>query len=182
MLLRLVIAPDSKLRTVSEPVVIGDEGDKDMLHQVLDSMVETCRHIQGLGLSAIQVGVPSRMFVVVTDDTAMHFINPEIIETSDNEITLNEGCLSFPGVFGGINRPDTVKVKYQNYELEDCELEATGMVARCILHEMDHLDGKLFTDYMGTVARDVALRKSGKAKKAINRAILQQAAAGNKVN
>lgn len=180
MLLRLVIAPDERLRRVSQPVLINDEQDKYILNQVLDSMVETCRHVQGIGLSAIQVNVPSRIFVVVTDKEEMHFINPEIIETSDKEISLNEGCLSFPGIFGAVDRPDEVKIKYLNYNLEECELNATGMVARCILHEMDHLDGKLFTDYLGKVARDVALRKSKKAKRAIDRAILKKAA-GNEV-
>lgn len=178
MRLRMVIAPDEKLRMVSEEVQIGDDQDKEMLHQVLDSMVETCRHMKGLGLSAIQVGVPSRIFVVVTEADAMYFVNPEILETSDGKVPMHEGCLSFPGIYGTVERPETVKVKYLNYDLEECELFATGMTARCILHEMDHLDGKMFTDYLSSMARDVALRKSRKVKKEVDRMILQQAAAG----
>ena len=178
MRLRMVVAPDDKLRQVSDPVVIGDEGDKQMLHQVLDSMVETCRHMKGVGLSGIQVGVPSRIFVIVTEDSAMYFINPEIVEVSKNIVPLHEGCLSFPGVYGTVERPETVKLKYLNYDLQECETELTGISARCALHEIDHLDGKLFIDYLGSMARDIALRKSNKAKKAINRLILQQAAAG----
>lgn len=178
MLLRLIVAPDEKLRKISEPVMIGDEGDMEMLHQVLDSLVETCRHTKGLGLSAIQVGVPSRLFVVVTEDNALYFVNPEILEVSEEKEILAEGCLSFPGIYGHVERPSTVKIKYFNYDMEEGELEATGMTARCILHEMDHLDGKLFSDYMSSMARDVALRKSNKVKKEINREILKQAAAG----
>jgi len=169
MILRIVIAPDNDLRQISEPVVINDEGDKAYLQKFMTDMVETCRHIQGIGLSAIQVGVPSCIFVIVTEEEELCFVNPEIIETTGNEVLYKEGCLSFPGVFAGIKRPEKVRIKYLNFDLEPSELEADGIVARCILHEYDHLKGKLFVDYVGHVARDVAMRKSKKAKREIER-------------
>lgn len=167
MILRIVVAPDNDLRQKSEPVVVNDDNDKAYLQKFMKDMVETCRHIQGIGLSAIQVGVPSRIFVVVTEEDELYFVNPEIVDTSDNEIVYKEGCLSFPGVFAGIKRPEKVKIKYLNFDLEPAELEADGIVGRCILHEYDHLEGKLFVDYVGKVARDMAMRKSKKAKRQI---------------
>lgn len=169
MILRIVIAPDSTLKKVSEPVVVNDESDKAYLQKFMRDMVETCRHIQGLGLSAIQVGVPSRVFVVVTEDSELYFVNPEIMETTGNEVMFKEGCLSFPGVFAGIKRPENVRIRYLTYDLEPAEMEATGIVARCILHEYDHLEGKTFLDHVGKIARDMGLRKSKKAKKQIER-------------
>lgn len=167
MILRLVIAPDNLLRQKSEPVIINNEDDKAYLKTFISDMVETCRYIHGLGLSAIQVGIPTRIFVVVTEDHELCFVNPEIINTSEDSLVMKEGCLSFPGVFSNVERPSTVKIKYLNSDLEPSELEATGIVARCILHEYDHLEGKLFVDYLGNVSRDMAMRKSKKAKKNI---------------
>jgi peptide deformylase len=169
MILKIVIAPDSVLKKVSEPVVIENEEDKLQLQSFMKSLVETCRHIQGIGLSAIQVGIPSRVFVVATEEDELYFVNPEIVETSGNDVMFKEGCLSFPGIFAGVKRPENVKIRYLNYNLEPAELEATGLVARCILHEYDHLEGKVFVDYVGKIARDMAYKKSNKAKKEIER-------------
>ena len=178
MILRLVLFPDDRLRQESEPVRINDETDLGYMQQVLDSMVETCRHVGGLGLSAIQIGIPSRMFVVVTEEDALYIVNPEITYSSLEKVETSEGCLSFPGVYAQVERPERVKIKYHDYNFEEKELEASGMVGRCILHEYDHLDGKVFTDLLKPMARDVANRKSKKKKKEIERFLRQQAAVG----
>ena len=174
MRLQIVVAPDGKLRKVSEPIDVTNEEETKHLSHFLDSMIETCRHIQGMGLSAIQVGIPSRIFVVVTEECSMDFINPEIISTSDDEVMLKEGCLSFPGIFLDIKRPKTVRVRYYNRKLEQHELEATGMVARCILHEMDHLDGVTFVQKLGVATRNLIMGKMKKVKKQIEQAIARK--------
>ena len=176
MRLQIVVAPDGKLRQVSKPIDLTDENETQHLSSFLDSMIETCRHIQGMGLSAIQVGIPHRIFVVVTEDHSIDFINPEILETSEEEVMLREGCLSFPGIFLDIKRPKVVKVKYYNRKLEECELEATGMVARCILHEMDHLDGLTFVQKLGIATRNLIMGKMKKVKKQIEQAISRKKA------
>ena len=181
MILKLTIFPDKLLRQKSEPVVINDENDLAHMQSFLDSMVETCRHIHGIGLSAVQVGIPSRMFVVVTEEEELHFINPEIVEVSPNEVMMREGCLSFPGVFADVTRPALVKIKYKDYNFQDQELEAYGIVGRCILHEYDHLEGRVFSDLLKPVARDMVNRKSKKAKKMIDRHVARQAAAGDMI-
>jgi peptide deformylase len=181
MILKIVIAPDSILRQESEPVNIDNEQDLKMMQSFFDSLVETCHCIKGLGLSAVQVGVGKRLFIVTTEEETLHFVNPEIIETSDSLITMREGCLSFPGIFADVERPSFVKIKYHDYNMELQELTAGGIIGRCILHEYDHLKGKLFSDMLGTVSKDMVLRKSRGVKKELQQRLNRQNVLGKQL-
>lgn len=149
----IVIYGDPVLRKVCQPV---DELDREIKDLVAD-MIATLKKAQGLGLAAPQVGVLKRAFIVDLSavditETLRAFINPEIIETS-GEVELEEGCLSFPGLYLKIVRPANVKVKATDLDGNQFETEARGLVARAILHEYDHLEGKLFIDRLSPLAR-----------------------------
>lgn len=150
---RIVIYGEAVLREVSEAV---DEINRQVKDLVSD-MVDTLKKAKGLGLSAVQIGVLKRVFIVdlsVVDltETLRVFINPEILETS-GEAEMEEGCLSFPGIYQKIVRPAVVKVKATDLEGREFVLEAKGMAARAILHEYDHLEGKLYIDRMTPLTR-----------------------------
>jgi peptide deformylase len=150
---RIVIYGEAVLREVSEAV---DEINRQVKDLVSD-MVDTLKKAKGLGLSAVQIGVLKRVFIVdlsVVDltETLRVFINPEILETS-GEAEMEEGCLSFPGIYQKIVRPAVVKVKATDLEGREFVLEAKGMAARAVLHEYDHLEGKLYIDRMTPLTR-----------------------------
>lgn len=154
----IVIYGDPVLREKAEPVI---EIDRDTKNLVRD-MITTLQEANGLGLAAPQVGASRRIFIADLSaldlaESLRVFINPEILETS-GEVVLEEGCLSFPGIYQKISRPEHVKVRATDLEGNLFELEVSGMLARVILHEFDHLEGKLFIDYLSTVSR--ALMKS----------------------
>ena len=163
---RIVIYGEAVLREVSEAV---DEINRQVKDLVSD-MVDTLKKAKGLGLSAVQIGVLKRVFIVdlsVVDltETLRVFINPEILETS-GEAEMEEGCLSFPGIYQKIVRPAVVKVKATDLEGREFVLEATGMAARAILHEYDHLEGKLYIERMTPLTRTLLkgrLRKLAKS-------------------
>lgn len=149
----IVIYGDPVLREISQPVDTIDQEIKDLVF----TMVDTLKKANGLGLSAVQVGVLKRVFIVDLsaidiNETLRVFINPEIIETS-GEVELEEGCLSFPGLYQRIVRPANVRMKATDLDGNQFEMEAQGMVARAILHEYDHLEGKLFIDYLSPLAK-----------------------------
>lgn len=151
----IVIFGDPVLREVSEPVEEVNQEIKDLV----SDMVDTLRKAQGLGLAAVQVGVRKRVFIVdlsVADITEplRVFINPEIVE-ADGAVEYEEGCLSFPGIYQKIERPARAKVRALDQDGNQFELEATGIVARAILHEYDHLEGKLFIDHLSTISRSL---------------------------
>ena len=162
----IVIYGDPVLREVSHPV---DEVNQEVKDLVSD-LVDTLKKARGLGLSAVQIGVLKRVFVVdlsAVDITAklQVFINPEIVDTS-GEIEYEEGCLSFPGIYQKITRPERIKVRALGLDGKPLELEAGGMVARAIQHEYDHLEAKLFIDHLSPLARTMLksrLRKLSKA-------------------
>lgn len=143
----ILILPDKRLRRVSEPVKKIDAG----IRRLVEDMFETMYDAPGIGLAAIQVGAPKR---VVTMDLAKKdepknprvFINPEILWTSKEKAIYEEGCLSIPEYYGDVERPAQVKVKYLDLEGTPRELEASGLLATCLQHEIDHLDGVLFID------------------------------------
>ena len=144
---------DPVLREISLPVA---EVDREIKGFVSD-MVDTLKHAQGLGLAAVQVGVLKRIFIVDLsaidiNATLKVFINPEILETR-GEVELEEGCLSFPGIYQRCTRPAWVRIKALDLDGRAFEMEADGMSARAILHEYDHLEGKLFIDYISPIAR-----------------------------
>ena len=181
MILPIITAPDRRLKVKSKPVAAVD----DALRALLDDMVETMRAAPGIGLSAIQVGVAKRALVVELNDeeklaseadvvteedieptrTTRYLVNPEIAWKSDKLVFCEEGCLSLPEQYADIERPAEVTVKFLGYDGTPQELTTGGMLARCIQHEMDHLDGVLLVDRLSPVRRHMILRKLAKARK-----------------
>ena len=162
----ILILPDPRLRLVSEPVkMINGE-----TRQLVEDMFETMYAAPGIGLAAIQVGVPAR---VVTLDLAKKdelpqrqvFINPEITWQSEEKGSYEEGCLSIPDYYEEVERPARVKVKYLDLEGKSCEAEANGLLATCLQHEIDHLNGVLFIDHISKLKRDMVTKKFAKAAK-----------------
>jgi peptide deformylase len=182
MILPIITAPDKRLKAKSQPVASVDED----VRKLLDDMVETMRAAPGIGLSAIQVGVAKRVMVVEVDDaeklqseeaaaaqpavpakrTTRHLVNPEIVWESERLVFCEEGCLSLPDQFAEIERPADITVRYLDRDGKAQELNASGMLSRCIQHEMDHLDGLLLVDHLTAVRRHMILRKLEKARKA----------------
>ena len=152
-LLPILEFPDPRLRKKAEPVEHVD----DALRQVLDDMVETMYHAEGIGLAATQVNVHQRMLVIdISEDRAspMVFINPEITVIDPEPLGHEEGCLSVPGYYELVTRPRKVKVNALDRQGEPFELVAEGILAVCIQHEVDHLNGKLFVDYISSLKRE----------------------------
>ena len=158
------------------------------LQKIMDDMLETMYAAPGIGLAAIQVGIPKRVIVLdigwrnkseSTDDekqvakkNPIYFVNPEIITKSTNNLTYEEGCLSVPGQFAEIDRPDKCHVKYLDYHGQPKEIRAEGMLATCIQHEIDHLEGILFIDYLSKLKKSMIIKKLSKQKKAIERIVV----------
>jgi peptide deformylase len=162
----ILIIPDKRLRAKSAPVTAIDKP----LHALIDDMFETMYAAPGIGLAAIQIGVPQR---VVTMDLAkkddlpapLVFINPEVIWKSDEKSTYEEGCLSIPEYYEEVERPLSVKVKYLDRDGKPQEIEATGLLATCLQHEIDHTNGVLFIDYISKLKRDMVMKRFKKAAK-----------------
>lgn len=164
-LLPIVLAPDRRLKIVCKPV---DQID-DQVRTLMNDMLETMYDAPGIGLAAPQVGSDRRLIVVDVaregEDPRPHFmVNPELTWVSDEKILMNEGCLSLPDVFVDIERPDKVRCAYLDEEGQHQELEADGLFARCIQHEIDHLNGVLHVDYLSRIRRDLTLRKLARSK------------------
>jgi peptide deformylase len=162
----LVIIPDSKLRLISEPV---KEITKE-IRQLADDMLETMYDAPGVGLAAIQIGLPIRMVtmdVSKSDDERlpMVLINPEITWASEEKRVYEEGCLSIPEYYEEVERPDRVRFRFMNIQGEVVEQEADGLLATCVQHEIDHLNGVLFIDYLSKLKRDRVMTKFKKAAK-----------------
>jgi peptide deformylase len=162
----LVILPDSQLRLVSKPV----EAISDEVRKLADDMLETMYDAPGVGLAAIQVGVPLRMVTMdvsksETERNPMVLINPEITWASEEKRTYEEGCLSIPEYYDDVERPAQVKVKYLDLEGKRQEVVANGLFATCLQHEIDHLNGVLFIDHLSKLKRDRVLKKFTKAAK-----------------
>ena len=163
----LIILPDPLLRTVSKPV----ERIDDDLKKFADDMLETMYEAPGIGLAAIQVGVPRRMLVldVANKDEGekqpMVVINPTVLRSSDERSVYEEGCLSIPEFYAEVERPASVRVRYTDLAGKEQEIEAEGLLATCLQHEIDHLDGALFIDYLSRLKRDRVIKKFAKAAK-----------------
>lgn len=156
----ILTAPDPRLRQVSEPVETVD----DDLRALMDDMLETMYAAPGIGLAAIQVGVPKRVIVMdlaAENETAAprYFVNPEILNPSQTLAPYEEGCLSVPEFYEEVERPDQCTVRYLDYNGNPQILEADGLLAVCIQHEMDHLEGVLFIDHLSRLKRDRILKK-----------------------
>ena len=174
MALREILTePNEILRKKSLNV---EKVDKD-LQNLMDDMLETMYAAPGIGLAAIQIGIPKRVIVLdlASKDepkNPMYFINPEIIEKSNNNLTYEEGCLSVPGQFAEIDRPDKCHLKYLDYYGQPKEIKAEGMLATCIQHEIDHLEGILFIDYLSKLKKSMIIKKLSKQKKVIERIVV----------
>ena len=174
MALREILTePNAILREKSLNV---DMVDKD-LQKLMDDMLETMYAAPGNGLAAIQIGIPKRVIILDIDQkegqkNPMFFVNPEIIEKSENSSTYEEGCLSVPGQFAEITRPEKCFVKYLDYYGQKKEIKAEGMLATCIQHEMDHLEGILFIDYLSKLKRTMIVKKLSKQMKVIERIVV----------
>ena len=157
--------PDPRLRLVSRPVVVVD----DRVRALLDDMLETMYDAPGIGLAAIQIGIDERLVTIdlaKKDDEVrrpMFFINPEIVWKSDVLRAHEEGCLSIPDYFEEVERPDSVHVKYIDRNGEAQSIEADGLLATALQHEIDHLDGVLFIDHISRLKRSRVMRKFEKA-------------------
>ena len=174
MALRQILTePNSILRQKSLPVDLVDEN----IQSLMDDMLETMYGAPGIGLAAIQIGIPKRVIVLDIDQkegkkNPIFLVNPEIIQKSKNLSTYEEGCLSVPGQFAEIDRPDKCNIKYLDYYGVKKEINAEGMLATCIQHEMDHLEGILFIDYLSKLKKSMIVKKLSKQKQAIERIVV----------
>lgn len=165
--LPLVIAPDPRLKMKSAPVEAIDDSIRALARDLLDTMYAS----RGIGLAAVQVGVHKRMLVVDVGEreegtsNPMCLINPEIVEENPELSVYNEGCLSFPGQYSDVERPKTVRIRYLDLSGNSQEIEASGLLATCVQHEIDHLNGIVFVDHVSSMKRDMILRKMKKIKK-----------------
>lgn len=156
----ILVVPDPVLKLVSEPVEKVD----DDLRALMDDMLETMYDAPGIGLAAIQIGVPKRVIVMDIagpDDpkAPRYYVNPEIVWASEETAPYEEGCLSIPDIYDEVERPARVKLKYLNYQGEEVVEDAEGLFAVCIQHEMDHLEGVLFIDHLSRLKRERAVAK-----------------------
>ncbi|MEZ2130884.1 MULTISPECIES: peptide deformylase [unclassified Sinorhizobium] len=163
----LIILPDPLLRQVSKPI---ERVDSDVT-KLADDMLETMYDAPGIGLAAIQVGVPRRMLVIDIaregeEKQPLVFLNPEILSSSDDRSVYEEGCLSIPDYYAEVERPASVTVKYLDREGKEQILEAEGLLATCLQHEIDHLNGVLFIDHISRLKREMVIKKFTKAAKA----------------
>jgi peptide deformylase len=162
----IIVLPDKRLRLVSEPVKTVDAE----LRALIDDMFETMYEAPGVGLAAIQVGVAKR---VITADTAKKdepkqpqvFINPEVVWSSEEKNTYEEGCLSIPEYYEEVERPAQVKVRFTDLDGKAHEVEANGLLATVLQHEIDHINGVLFIDHISKLKRDRVIKKFTKAAK-----------------
>jgi len=167
-LLPLVIAPDPLLKTPSEPIDAID----DTIRKLAADMLDTMYHEKGIGLAAVQVGVLKRMLVADVnwrdDGTAGKqyvIINPEVVQETPELHTYKEGCLSFPDQFADVTRPESVRIRYLDLNGKQQEETFTDLLATCIQHEIDHLNGIVFVDHVSSIKRDMIMRKLKKMKK-----------------
>jgi peptide deformylase len=163
----IITIPDKLLRSKSAPVERVD----DELRRLMDDMFETMYAAPGIGLAAVQVGVPRRLItldVVGREDEAkkpepLVLINPELLWTSDERATYEEGCLSIPDYYAEVERPARVRVGFLDRDGKRREIEANGVLAVCLQHEIDHTNGKLFIDHLSKLKRDMVIKKFAKA-------------------
>ena len=169
---KILTEPDPFLRQKSSEV---DKVDEE-IRKLMDDMLETMYEAPGIGLAAIQVGIPKRIIVIDISKEEkkipLYFVNPKIIVKSKNNSTYEEGCLSVPGQFAEIDRPDRCHISYLDYNGKQQELKAEGLLATCIQHEMDHLEGILFIDYLSKLKKSFIVKKLSKQKKSLERIVV----------
>jgi|TARA_B110000211_G_scaffold171062_1_gene193196 peptide deformylase len=169
---KILVEPNPFLRQVSHNVERVD----NEIRKLMDDMLETMYEAPGIGLAAIQIGVPKRVIVIdlskEDEKKPMYFVNPEIVVKSKNSSSYEEGCLSVPGQFAEIDRPDKCHINYLDYNGQKKELKAEGLLATCIQHEMDHLEGILFIDHLSKLKKNFIIKKLSKQKKALERIVV----------
>ena len=160
----IITEPDKILRKISSPV--QEVGDAE--RKIMDDMVETMYSANGIGLAAIQIGIPKRIIVIdlkiENKKNPLFFVNPVIKNKDSLKSTYEEGCLSVPNQFAEIDRPKKCDVEYLDYNGEKKILKAEGLLATCIQHEMDHLEGILFIDYLSKLKKSMIIKKLSKSK------------------
>jgi peptide deformylase len=162
----ILTAPDPRLKAVSKDVETVD----DAIRRLIDDMTESMYAADGIGLAAVQIGVPKRVIVM---DLAQRegkkqplaYVNPKILWASDETLVFQEGCLSVPEIWDDVERPARIRAEYLDRDGKKQILEAEGLLATCLQHEMDHLQGVLFIDHLSKLKRSIALRKLSKAKR-----------------
>ena len=169
----IVVEPDPILRRKSENLEKVD----DELKKLLDEMLETMYAAPGIGLAAVQIGILKRLIVIDISKenekkNPLFLINPKIISKSESTSIYEEGCLSLPGHFAEIERPAECKIKYLDYNGKEKEMKAEGLLSTCIQHEIDHLNGVLFIDYLSKLKKDMIVKKLIKHKKELNKIVL----------
>ena len=162
----ILTEPNKILRQVSLPIDKVTKEDQ----KLMDDMLETMYHANGIGLAAIQIGIPKRIIVMdiskkEDEKNPMYFVNPVINNRNKDMSTYEEGCLSVPNQFAEVDRPATCEVQYLDYNGEKKILKASGLLATCIQHEMDHLEGILFIDYLSKLKKSMIIKKLSKQKK-----------------
>lgn len=162
----IIVAPDPRLKEKSQTIEAVD----DDIRTLMDDMLETMHAAHGIGLAAPQIGIHKRLIVVDVSHNdekpqPLRMANPEIIEVSEDDVVREEGCLSLPEQYSEVVRPESIRVRYVDEENEIRELDADGILAVCIQHEIDHLDGVLFVDHISSLKRNMILRKLTKLKK-----------------
>tara|TARA_B100000242_G_scaffold288676_1_gene257251 strand:+ start:370 stop:894 length:525 start_codon:yes stop_codon:yes gene_type:complete len=169
----IIIEPDPILRKKSESLEIVD----NELRKLMDDMLETMYEAPGIGLAAVQIGILKRLIVIdISKDKKkkdpLFFVNPKITFQSKKTSIYEEGCLSLPGHFAEIERPAECHINYLDYDGKNQKLKANGLLATCIQHEIDHLEGVLFIDYLSKLKKDMIIKKLIKHKKEINKIVL----------
>ncbi len=162
----IITAPDGRLRQVSKPVERVD----DALRSLMDDMLETMYDAPGIGLAAVQIGEPLRVIVMDLagadeEPAPIYLVNPEILDPSEEMSLHEEGCLSVPEYYDEVERPITCRIKYLDYDGSEHVLEVEGLMATCIQHEVDHLEGVLFIDHLSRLKRDRVLKKLKKEQR-----------------
>ncbi|WP_240162465.1 peptide deformylase [Glaciimonas sp. PAMC28666] len=167
-LLNILRYPDARLHKIARPVTVFDE----RLKRLIADMAETMYEAPGVGLAASQVDVHEQLLVIDTSDTGKElrvFINPEILWASEERQIYDEGCLSVPGVYDGVERPARIKVRALDANGKSFEVDAEGLLAVCIQHEMDHLKGKMFVEYLSPLKRNRIKAKMLKEERELKR-------------
>ena len=170
---KILVIPDPVLRKVSEPVAsVNPEVQK-----LMDDMLETMYAAPGIGLAAVQIGILKRVIVIdLSKDSEkkepLFFVNPEITSKSNELTSYEEGCLSIPNQFAEVKRPNSCKVSFLDYNGNQKQIHAEGLLATCIQHEIDHLNGILFIDHLSKLKKDLIMKKTKKQKKEIDRVVV----------
>ena len=162
----ILVIPDARLRAVADPIIEVDDEIKTLAKDMLDTMYDA----PGIGLAAIQIGVPQRLLLIDLskegeEKKPLFFANPEIIWSSEAQSDYEEGCLSSPEYYDMVTRPSEIKLRYLDRQGEAKEIHASGLLATCLQHEIDHLNGVLFIDHISKLKRDRVLKKFVKAQK-----------------